>query len=58
MLHYPEVVRKAQAEIDSLVASNCRPEFEAAEALTYIGAMIEEIMRFGILHIEDGDPLP
>ena len=45
MLHYPEVMKKAQAEIDSVVASNRRPEFEDADALPYVRAMIKETMR-------------
>ena len=46
MLHYPEVMKKAQAEIDSIVGSNRRPEFEDAGALPYVRAMIKETMRF------------
>jgi len=46
MLHYPEVMKKAQAEINSVVASNRLPEFEDADALPYVRAMIKETMRF------------
>jgi len=46
MLHYPEVMKKAQAEIDSVLASYRRPEFEDADALPYVRAMIKETMRF------------
>ena len=46
MLHYPEVMKKAQAEIDSVLASNRRPEVEDADALPYVRAMIKETMRF------------
>jgi cytochrome P450 len=46
MLHYPEVMKKAQAEIDSVVASNRLPEFEDADALPYVRAMMKETMRF------------
>lgn len=45
MLHYPDVMRKAQAEIDNVVGSNRIPEFEDATSLPYIGALIREALR-------------
>jgi len=50
MLHYPEIMKKAQDEIDSVVASNRLPEFEDADALPYVRAMIKEIREIHSFH--------
>lgn len=45
MLHYPDTMRKAQAEIDAVVGSSRMPDFDDAEALPYVRALISEVMR-------------
>ena len=46
MVLYPEVLKKAQAEIDSVVGSQRLPTFEDREQLPYIEAIIMETMRW------------
>ncbi|KAF9549833.1 cytochrome P450 [Agrocybe pediades] len=45
MLHYPEVMQQAQAQIDSVVGEGRLPEFEDAESLPYVKALIKETLR-------------
>ncbi|KAG6813351.1 hypothetical protein H0H92_011899 [Tricholoma furcatifolium] len=46
MLHYPDVMRKAQAELDSVVGPGRLPGFEDQASLPYMQAMIKEITRW------------
>lgn len=46
MLHYPEVMRKAQAELDAVVGRERTPTFEDRENLPYIRALIKETLRW------------
>ncbi|KJA17919.1 hypothetical protein HYPSUDRAFT_169845 [Hypholoma sublateritium FD-334 SS-4] len=46
MLHYPDTMRKAQAEIDAVVGSSRMPDFDDADALPYVRALISEVMRW------------
>ncbi|KAI0050340.1 cytochrome P450 [Auriscalpium vulgare] len=46
MLHFPHVMRKAQAEIDSIVGFDRMPEFEDKERLRYVCALIDETHRW------------
>ncbi|KAF9549831.1 cytochrome P450 [Agrocybe pediades] len=46
MLHYPEVMKKAQAEIDSVVGQGRLPEFEDADSLPYVKAIVKETLRW------------
>ena len=48
MLHYPDVMRKAQADIEDVVGSKRLPEFDDMAALPYIMAIINETLRFEI----------
>ncbi|KAF8967353.1 cytochrome P450 [Flammula alnicola] len=50
MLHYPEIMRKAQAEIDSVVGSSRLPDFDDDASMPYVQAIIKETMWFGPLH--------
>ena len=43
---YPEVQRKAQAELHSVVGPNRLPEFEDRDALVYVNAVIKEALRW------------
>lgn len=46
MALFPEVQRKAQEEIDSVVG-NCRlPQFEDRQRLSYIDAIVKEVFRW------------
>ena len=47
MTLYPEVQRRAQSEIDQLVASDRLPTFDDYDSLPYIIAMIKEVVRWG-----------
>jgi cytochrome P450 len=46
MLAYPEVQKKAQAEIDSLTGGRYLPSFEDEVSLPYISALVKEVMRW------------
>ncbi len=46
MLHYPAVMKKAQAEIDSVTGPERMPDFKDFDALPYIQAVIKETMRY------------
>ncbi|KAF5324359.1 hypothetical protein D9619_011338 [Psilocybe cf. subviscida] len=46
MAAYPDIQRKAQAEIDRVVGPNRLPIFEDRESLPYIEAIYREVMRW------------
>jgi len=43
---YPDVVRKAQEELDRVIGSNRMPTFEDSAELPYIRAMVKEVLRW------------
>lgn len=43
---YPEVQKKAQAELDNVVGPSRLPDFDDLESLTYIRAIIKESLRW------------
>ncbi|KAI0647837.1 cytochrome P450 [Trametes meyenii] len=43
---YPEVQRKAQAELDAIVGRHRLPEFEDRDNLVYINAIVKEALRW------------
>lgn len=45
MVLYPEVYRKAQAEIDTVIGDSRLPSFEDMASLPYLDAIIREIHR-------------
>ena len=57
MLHDPQIMHKAQAELDSVIGRERSPTFEDRDNLPYIRAMIRELVRWrpiaplGKLHI-------
>ncbi|KAF1943600.1 cytochrome P450 [Clathrospora elynae] len=61
MLHFPECVRKAQAEIDEVVGQDRMPNFEDQKALVYVDGFIKETLRWrtvtptGIAHSSTED---
>ena len=48
MALYPEVQKKAQAEIDSVIGPNRLPNFEDRPSLPYINAVVKESMRWHV----------
>jgi Cytochrome P450 len=46
MVLYPEVQRKAQAEIDAVVGKDRLPAFEDRPLLPYVSAILEEALRW------------
>ncbi|KAF8815532.1 cytochrome P450 [Phlegmacium glaucopus] len=49
MALYPEVQRKAQAELDAVVGPNRLPDFEDRPSLPYINAIVKESMRWNLV---------
>jgi Cytochrome P450 len=52
---FPEVQKKAQAEIDAVIGPNRLPEFEDRPSLPYINAVIKESMRWHLV-VPLGEP--
>lgn len=46
MLHFPECVKIAQAEMDRVVGQHRMPNFEDQQSLPYLGGFIRETLRF------------
>ena len=46
MALYPEVQKKAQAEIDAVVGPSRLPDFDDRPSLPYINAIVKELMRW------------
>ncbi|GKU05619.1 unnamed protein product [Fusarium langsethiae] len=61
MLLFPDVQRKAQQEIDSVVGTDRLPHFEDRDSLPYVDALIKETLRWipvtpmGVVHTADED---
>ena len=49
MALYPEVQKKAQAEIDAVVGQNRLPDFYDRPSLPYINAVIKELSRWNLV---------
>ena len=49
MVLYPEVQKKAQAEIDTIIGPNRLPDFEDRPSLPYINAVVKEVMRWHLV---------
>lgn len=47
MVMYPEMQKRAQAEIDAVVGQERLPLFSDRDDLPYVDAMLREIIRFG-----------
>ncbi|KAI0350719.1 cytochrome P450 [Trametes cingulata] len=46
MAMYPEVQRRAQAELDSVVGPSRLPDFSDREELPYVNALVKEVLRW------------
>lgn len=51
MLLYPEVQRKAQAEVDRVVGRDRLPDFSDEGSLPYVSAIVKEVLRLAYAHI-------
>lgn len=49
MALYPEVQRRAQAEIDAVVGKDRLPDFSDRDALPYVNALVKETMRWNLV---------
>ena len=49
MALYPEVQKKAQAEIDTVVGRNHLPDFQDRTSLPYVNAVVKESMRWNLV---------
>ena len=49
MALYPEVQKKAQAEIDAMVGPDRLPEFYDRPSLPYINAVVKELIRWNLV---------
>ena len=49
MVLYPEVQKKAQAELDNVIGRSRLPDFSDEEALPYISAVVKEVFRYVVL---------
>ncbi|KAL5514879.1 hypothetical protein ACEPAG_2195 [Sanghuangporus baumii] len=56
MLHFPGVMRKAQAEIDSVFSADHMPEYEDYDSLPYIVAVVNEALRWRPVAVLGGTP--
>lgn len=48
MMHYPDVLRKAQAELDTVVGRGRLPTFKDRPSLPYIDCIFNEVLRWGV----------
>ena len=46
MILYPDVAKKAQAELDAVVGQDRLPNFADRERLPYINALVLEVIRW------------
>lgn len=46
MMLFPEVQRKAQAEVDAVVGCDRLPRIADRDALPYVGAVLKEVLRW------------
>jgi len=56
MLHFPHVMKKAQAELDAIVGPDRMPEFADQDALPYVRATVNETLRWRPVAILGGTP--
>jgi cytochrome P450 len=45
MMRFPEIQRRAQEQIDSVIGQERLPNFSDEKSLPYISAMVKELLR-------------
>jgi cytochrome P450 len=48
MMEYPDVLKKAQMEIDAVVGNDRLPNFEDRPSLPYVDAIMNECLRWAV----------
>ncbi|KAG6810836.1 hypothetical protein H0H92_010131 [Tricholoma furcatifolium] len=56
VIHFPSVMKKAQAELDRVVGPNRLPDFHDTENLPYIKALVYETLRWRPVAVLGGSP--
>lgn len=46
---YPEILKKAQAEVDAVIGQDRLPTFEDRDALPYVNAICVELLRWQVV---------
>ena len=46
MVLYPDVLRKAQKEVDAVIGRDRPPSFDDVDTLPYVDALIREVLRW------------
>lgn len=49
MIMFPEVLKKAQAEVDAVVGHERLPTMQDHEALPYVSAICKELLRWNVV---------
>lgn len=49
MTIYPDILKKAQAEVDAVVGHERLPNFEDRDALPYVSAICTELLRWNVV---------
>jgi cytochrome P450 len=49
MTLFPEVQKKAQAEIDAVVGNDRLPSFSDRSQLPYVEALVKEVLRWNVV---------
>ena len=57
MVIHPEVVKRAQAEIDSVLGSRRLPNLDDRDKLPYIDCIVKELLRWVLTHLSDASLL-
>lgn len=45
MVQFPEIQKKAQAELDRVVGNHRLPDYDDQDSLPYFAAMMKEVLR-------------
>ena len=53
MLHYPDLYRKAQEEIDRVIGNERLPDLTDRNSLPYLEALVMELYRCVLLYFYD-----
>ena len=53
MLHYPDVYRKAQEEVDRVIGNERLPDHTDRHSLPYLEAIVMELYRCVLLYFYD-----